>query len=918
MVGLSGTSMGSLLQKLGVILAQEYALIRGINGDIQEINDEMSSIQAFLIILSMQSDVRHEMDVMNWVRQIRDVSYDIEDCVDEFKLRLVRRQRRGDGFMSSIIMGFQELATWYPRRNIVLEIKELRSRAQRISERRIRYGVEMKRFANEHSAGRGFQTAVSVVEYGKRVRELVGVKDPVGMTGTMEELGRWLSEAEKQQGVLALVGSSGVGKTTLAMALYRNFQDQFDRRAMVTVSQKYNLQAVLRSILTQIMHNTSHVIAEMNEYQLRDLLHQLFRGKRFFLLIDDVWSPTAWITIRKFLPTDVKGSKILVTTRFEAVARTCFRSDESDVIHRVNRLSEGDSIELFMESLPRSTRGGYSPSSHSIEQAIERCDGLPLAIVLMAGHVATGGKSYGEWSLESIISSCYHGLPTDLQSCMLYLGTFPKSYKISRKRLTRRWLAAGLLDEQHGLSVEEVAEIYFKYLLIRNITRPTDHCTDGTVKTCQVHDMIHEFIVHKCREESFINVVGGHWMVPEAVNKVRRLSLHTTDHVQEEIEGMNLSRVRSVTVFASSQKFPFRYFKFRIVQVLDLEGCRGLKRHHIKQVSEMIILKILSLRKTDIDRLPSTIGRLVYLETLDIRETNVSVLPKSVIGLHRLSNLLGGNKKTGKSLKLPKEMATRPIVNLRILSGIEIVEGSSALTDLHYFTTLSKLLIYRLNLQKDSLGFKDLMSSIEYLGSGHLLSLGIDDESSDFVNSLDSMASPPKHLTALHLHGKLLRVPEWIPNLDDLIKLTLSVTVLSTDTFELLAPMPSLFCLTFSFSAEKRDPDMVDILDKNKLYSGGSISVPGGGYKSLKLLRFTAPLLPLLNFSEGAMPELQRIDLQFTKLEGLSNMGSLASLREVHLAMNKQADAATGEIVSDLTMAARGGANKLRVIVDAC
>ncbi|OEL36365.1 hypothetical protein BAE44_0002617 [Dichanthelium oligosanthes] len=319
----------------------------------------------------------------------------------------------------------------------------------------------------------------------------------------------------------------------------------------------------------------------------------------------------------------------------------------------------------------------------------------------------------------------------------------------------------------------------------------------------------------------------------------------------------------------------------------------------------------------DIDKLPPKIGRLMYLETLDIRETKVLVLPKSVLELHRLTNLLGGNKKRRKSLRLPKELASRPIVTLRILSGIEIVEGLFALTDLHYFTTLRKLLIYRLNLQKDSLGFKDLMSSIEYLGGGHLQSLEIDDETSDFVNSLDSMASPPKHLTALHLHGKLLSVPEWIPNLDDLIKLTLSVTVLRTDTFELLASMPSLFCLTFSFSAEKQDSDLVGILDKNKLDSGGSISVPGGGYKSLKLLRFIAPILPSLNFSEGAMPELQRIDLQFTKLEGLNNMDNLASLREVHLTMNKQADAATREKASGLATAARGGANKLRVIVDA-
>ncbi|CAD6270760.1 unnamed protein product [Miscanthus lutarioriparius] len=512
----------------------------------------------------------------------------------------------------------------------------------------------------------------------------------------------------------------------------------------------------------------------------------------------------------------------------------------------------------------------------------------------------------------------YETLSTDLQSCMLYLGTFPKSYKISRKRLTRRWLAEGLLGAQAGYTAEEIAEKYFSYLLQRNIIRPTDHCTDGTVKTCQVHDMIHEFIVRKSNEESFINVVGGHWLMPKVISKVRRLSVHATDHVQEEIEDMNLSRVRSLAVFGTSHKFPFHFFKFRIVQVLDLEGCRGLKKHHMKRVSEMILLKYLSLRKTDIDRFPSKIGRLTYLETLDIRETNVSVLPKSITGLQLLCKLIGGNKKTRKSLKLPKEMATRPMVTLRILSGIQIVEGPHALTDLHNYTALRKLLIYKLNLQKDNLAFQDLMSSIEYLGSGHLQPLEIDDESSEFINSLDSMATPPRHLTSLQLYGKLLKVPEWVTYLEDLVKLTISVTVLRTDTFKLLASMQKLFCVTFSFSAEKQDSYIEDIIKENKQNSGGSILVPGGEYKSLKLLRFTSPHLPSLTFSEGAMPELQRIDLQFTKLEGLRNMDNLASLLEVHLTMNTQADEATREIVRGLSMAATGGsAKKLKVIVDA-
>jgi disease resistance protein RPM1 len=52
--------------------------------------------------------------------------------------------------------------------------------------------------------------------------------------------------------ILSVVGFGGVGKTTIATALYQKFGDQFDRRATVTVSLSSNIKAILRSILIQV------------------------------------------------------------------------------------------------------------------------------------------------------------------------------------------------------------------------------------------------------------------------------------------------------------------------------------------------------------------------------------------------------------------------------------------------------------------------------------------------------------------------------------------------------------------------------------------------------------------------------------------------------------------------------------------
>ncbi|CAO1940166.1 unnamed protein product [Urochloa humidicola] len=227
---------------------------------------------------------------------------------------------------------------------------------------------------------------------------------------------------------------------------------------------------------------------------------------------------------------------------------------------------------------------------------------------------------------------------------------------------------------------------------------------------------------------------------------------------------------------------------------------------------------------------------------------------------------------------------------LRVLSGIEIVGESTAVDGLHQMTGLKKLAIYKLHVKKGTKTFTQLLSSIAYLCSCGLQTLAISDESSDFINSLDSMSAPPRYLIALELCGnKLKRPPEWISKLHTLSKLTLSLAVLRTDTFKLIKDLPSLFSLTFSLSLAEQNHDTIkDILENNKTESDGEIFVPAG-FPGLKLLRFVAPLVPKLGFGDNAMPELEMIQMRFEAFEGLFGIDTLENLREVHLRVNGQA-----------------------------
>uniref|UniRef100_I1R057 Uncharacterized protein n=1 Tax=Oryza glaberrima TaxID=4538 RepID=I1R057_ORYGL len=697
------------------------------------------------------------------MKQVRDIAYDMEDCVDDFAHRL-RHDPRGDGCLVEVYRALYEIYTCRPRRDIAAKLAELKNRAQQVGERRLRYGVVLNPMPPQREARNGATQVGNQTTGENQVagRRLITVKEPIGVARAIEKLEAWMkSRSHNNRGVLAIHGFGGGGKSTIAAALYRKHGQKFDCRAWVTMPQKFDDRAVLRSILSQVMlpatasgggdrrrrGGSRHAkIETMSQEQLIKGLKNHLQNKSYILVVDDVRSAEAWQTIRQYLP-DEEGSRVVVTTRFEAVAGECILDRQKDMLHHVDRLSDEDAKRLFQESVSE--------------------------------------------------------------------------------------------------------------------------------------------------------------------------SIHSSDvkHAKETMDRMNLSHVRSVTVFGSLNQLPFMSLKLGIVQVLDLEGCKGFKKQHVKDIFKMLLLKYLNLRGTDINSIPSKIGKLRYLETLDIRDTNVQKLPDAIVQLERLTSILGGNTMAQVTLKLPAEATKKPLRTLHILSGIEITGEPTSVNDFHGYTALRKLGIHKLQIQEGTPGFKALLSSIQYIGGSSLKNLLINDESSGFIDALDSLTSPPRYFHSIQLYGMFIKVPRWIAHLTELKNLTLSVTVLRTDTLELLQKLPRMFCLIFSSWTSSKDLDLVDILEKNKSDSEGQILVKHGGFDCLKLLRLDAPLLPLLVFSERAMGNLERLDMKFNTLEGVFGMDNLASLREVHMTAGEKAGEITKSIVRELEAEAGKYANTPRVVV---
>lgn len=197
-------------------------------------------------------------------------------------------------------------------------------------------------------------------------------------------------------------------------------------------------------------------------------------------MIDDVWSISAWDAIRSKLPSSNCGSRIIVTTRMDTVAKACSDAND-DYIHHMKKLNDEDSEHLFVSKAFGFGNTCPKDLEAAMRSILKKCGGLPLAIVsiasLLASYKPPEGKKMWEIvqksigsqmetnptleGMRQILTLSYNHLPHHLKACMMYLSIFPEDYIIVKDRLLKRWIAEGLVAEKRGLTRMELAEGYF-------------------------------------------------------------------------------------------------------------------------------------------------------------------------------------------------------------------------------------------------------------------------------------------------------------------------------------------------------------------------------------------------------------------------------------------------------------------------
>lgn len=276
---LAVAALGSLLPKLATLLTDEYKLQKGVRGEIRFLKAEMESMQAALDRVSklppQQIDDLHNI----WVRDLKELSYDIEDSVDSFMLRVdAPGCAKPKSFRRFFDRTIGLLTKAKARHHIADDIQDIRSRIQEVAGRRERYRFPEVAVQPENT------------EMDPRLPALYeDVKNLVGIEGPAEKLTALLMQgegAQKQQlMVVSIVGVGGLGKTTLANSVYQRIRGEFQSQAFVSVSLKPDIKKIFSSILRQVSGGGYPNAEAWSHTELIDTIRQILEKKRYVVMI---------------------------------------------------------------------------------------------------------------------------------------------------------------------------------------------------------------------------------------------------------------------------------------------------------------------------------------------------------------------------------------------------------------------------------------------------------------------------------------------------------------------------------------------------------------------------------------------------------------------------------------------------------
>ncbi|XBI34436.1 hypothetical protein VPH35_120247 [Triticum aestivum] len=504
LVGAIGKAASAAANKMSLVMGRHvhFSFARFIK-------DELETMQAFLVATEAMKE--KDMLLKVWAKQVRDLSYNIEDCLGEFLVHVASASK------------LHKWTKLKDRHRIAMQIRDLKSRVEEVSRRNTRYNLIQK-----DQITRAIDERDSCMEdICNQEASNIDEAELVGFSKPKQELID-LIDVHENNGppqVVCVVGMGGLGKTTLTRNVYESM-DNFSCCAWITVSQSFIRMKFLTDMIKKL--DSPKALEKLlrkgaGQEDLAKFLNTELLEKRYFIVLDDLWdiNDWNWITTTVFPSSNHKGSLIMVTTRDVGLAEKCVLEPSIPHIYHHKPLETNDAINLLLKKTRKSVEDMKNDENMSriVTKIVRKSGQLPLAILTIGGMLAT--KEIYQWQMiydqipleldnnknlepmKRMVTLSYNHFPSHLKSCFLYLSIFPEDFKIKRRRLVERWIAEGFIITRGESRAEDVGNSYFDELISRSMIQSVKVNIEGTVKSCRVHDIVHDVMISICRDENF-------------------------------------------------------------------------------------------------------------------------------------------------------------------------------------------------------------------------------------------------------------------------------------------------------------------------------------------------------------------------------------------------------------------------------
>uniref|UniRef100_A0ACD5TCU2 Uncharacterized protein n=1 Tax=Avena sativa TaxID=4498 RepID=A0ACD5TCU2_AVESA len=270
--------MNPLLLKLGTLMGDEYKKLKGVKKQASFLIRELGAMKAALEKLELMDKL--DSQAKDWRGHVREMSYDMEDCIDDFTCDLGDVNAK-QSFIKKNIRRFKFLGA---RHHIAQHMEDLKALALEANERRMRYRIDDR--TNPSSGIVLVDPRISAI-----YKEAAGL---VGIDGPKKEIVNWLTNNEKKLKVVSIVGFGGLGKTTLAKQVYDKMRGKFTCQAFVSVSQRPDMISLLSGLQLKLGVGKEESSRACETQDIIGNIRKRLTRRRYLIIVDDLWDQSTW------------------------------------------------------------------------------------------------------------------------------------------------------------------------------------------------------------------------------------------------------------------------------------------------------------------------------------------------------------------------------------------------------------------------------------------------------------------------------------------------------------------------------------------------------------------------------------------------------------------------------------------------